>query len=122
MAAALVKGPFIVVDNGPSFIAQRFTELIRERYSHVRIQYRTAQQLGCLERFHQTPKTDAVYEILYQNIYRYLLAFHVCYSALCPHWVLVQVSHISQGSCAYTLMSDLTSLRRREACVREVSG
>ena len=47
----LAKPLFIVTDNGPSFTARRFVEYGREPYSHVRIQHRTPQQLGLLERF-----------------------------------------------------------------------
>ncbi len=35
MVGPLVKRPFLVTDNGPSFIARRFTEFVREPYSHV---------------------------------------------------------------------------------------
>ena len=56
-----------MTDNGPSFIARKFAEFVREPYSHVRIQYRTPQQLGLLERFHQTLKTEDVYWRLYEN-------------------------------------------------------
>jgi putative transposase len=44
-----LKRPFLVTDNGPSFIARRFADFVRDPYSHVRIQYRTPQQLGLLE-------------------------------------------------------------------------
>ena len=37
----LSKRPFLVTDNGSSFIARRFVDFIRDQYSHVRIQYRT---------------------------------------------------------------------------------
>jgi transposase InsO family protein len=56
----LAKRLFLMTDNGPSFIARRFAEFVREPYSHVRIQYRTPQQLGLLERFHQTLKMEEV--------------------------------------------------------------
>jgi transposase InsO family protein len=59
MCGPLSKRPFLVTDNGPSFLARRFVNFVREAYSHVRIQYRTPQQLGLLERFHQTLKTEA---------------------------------------------------------------
>ena len=88
----LVKRPFLVTDNGPSFIARRFTEFVREPYSHVRIQYRTPQQLGLLERFHQTLKTEEVYWRLYENPQHAracLAEFHVRYNTLRPHWALV---------------------------------
>ena len=48
----LAKRPFLVTDNGSSFIARRFVAFVKDQYSHVRIQYRTPQQLGLLERFH----------------------------------------------------------------------
>jgi len=46
----LGKTPFLVTDNGSSFIAKRFWSYIQGKYSHVRIQYRTPTQLGLLER------------------------------------------------------------------------
>ena len=88
----LAKRPFLVTDNGPSFIARKFAEFVRESYSHVRIQYRTPQQLGLLERFHQTLKTEEVYWRLYENPQHAracLAEFHVRYNAVRPHWALV---------------------------------
>ena len=88
----LAKRPFLVTDNGPCFIARRFIEFVRESYSHVRIQYRTPQQLGLLERFHQTLKTEEVYWRLYENSQHAracLAEFHVRYNTLRPHWALV---------------------------------
>jgi putative transposase len=88
----LAKRPFLVTDNGPSFIARRFAEFVCEPYSHVRIQYRTPQQFGLLERFHQTLKTEEVYWRLYenpQNARACLAEFHVRYKTLRPHWALV---------------------------------
>ena len=76
-----------MIDNGPSFIARKFAEFVRESYSHVRIQYRTPQQLGLLERFHQTLKTEAVYWRLYENPQHAracLAEFHVRYNTLVP--------------------------------------
>ena len=63
----LVKRPFLVTDNGPSFLARRFTAFVKDQFSHVRIQYRTPQQLGLLERFHATLKTEEVYWRLYDH-------------------------------------------------------
>ena len=57
----LTKRPFLVTDNGSSFIARRFGAYVNERFSHVRIQYRTPQQLGLLERFHKTLKDEEVH-------------------------------------------------------------
>jgi transposase InsO family protein len=54
----LEKTPFLVTDNGPSFIARKFHRFIADLYRHVRIQYRTPTQLGLLERFHRTLKTE----------------------------------------------------------------
>ena len=88
----LAKRPFLVTDNGPSFIARRFADFVREPYSHVRIQYRTPQQLGLLERFHQTLKTEEVYWRLYENpqhAHACLAEFHVRYNNVRPHWALV---------------------------------
>ena len=62
-----MKRPFLVTDNGPSFIARRFTAFVKDQFSHVRIQYRTPQQLGLLERFHATLKTEEVYWRLYDH-------------------------------------------------------
>ena len=63
----LTKTPFLVTDNGSSFIAKRFWTYLQGRYSHVRIQYRTPTQLGLLERFHKTLKQEEVYWRLYDN-------------------------------------------------------
>ena len=46
----LTKQPFLVTDNGSSFIARRFARSVRDDFAHVRIQYRTPTQLGLLER------------------------------------------------------------------------
>ena len=81
-----------MTDNGPSFIARRFAEFVREPYSHLRIQYRTLQQLRLLERFHQTLKMEEVYWRLYENPQHAracLVEFHVRYNTMRPHWALV---------------------------------
>jgi putative transposase len=46
--------------SGPSFTAKRFVGYTRDRFSHVRIAYRTPTQLGLLERFHRTLKQEEV--------------------------------------------------------------
>jgi transposase InsO family protein len=88
----LVKRPFLVTDNGPSFIARRFTAFIKDQFSHVRIQYRTPQQLGLLERFHATLKTEEVYWRLYdhpQHARACLAEFRARYNERRAHWALV---------------------------------
>jgi putative transposase len=88
----LAKRPFLVTDNGPSFTARRFVDFVHEPYSHVRIQYRTPQQLGLLERFHQTLKIEEVYWRFYENPQHAracLTEFHIRYNTVRPHWALV---------------------------------
>lgn len=64
----LAQMPFLVTDNGPSFVARAFRLHIDGQYAHVRIQYRTPTQLGLLERLHQTLKTEEVYWKLYATL------------------------------------------------------
>jgi transposase InsO family protein len=88
----LAKPPFLVTDNGPSFVARRFTEFVRDQFSHVRIRYRTPQQLGLLERFHSTLKEEEVYWRLYEHPQHgraCLAEFRARYNQLRPHWALV---------------------------------
>ena len=63
----LSKQPFLVTDNGSSFIARRFGAYVKDLFSHVRIQYRTPQQLALLERFHKTLKDEEVHWRLYDD-------------------------------------------------------
>lgn len=84
--------PFLVTDNGPTFIAKRFYKHIKDSYSHVRIQYRTPTQLGLLERFHRTLKEEEVYWRLYDNPAHgrvCLEEFRVRYNTIRPHWALI---------------------------------
>ena len=67
MHGALTTTPFLVTDNGPSFLAWAFRRHIDGDYTHIRIAYRTPTQLGLLERFHQTLKTEEVYWKLYTS-------------------------------------------------------
>jgi transposase InsO family protein len=88
----LSKIPFLVTDNGPSFLARAFRQHIDGDYAHVRIQYRTPSQLGLLERFHQTLKTEEVYWKLYASpgeARHALQAFRQRYNEVRPHWALV---------------------------------
>jgi transposase InsO family protein len=88
----LTKPPFLVTDNGSSFIARRFSAFVRDQYRHVRIRYRTPQQLGLLERFHSTLKEEEVYWRLYehpQHCRECLAEFRARYNEVRPHWSLV---------------------------------
>jgi transposase InsO family protein len=88
----LQKTPFLVTDNGPSFIARRFCRFIEDLYAHVRIQYRTPTQLGLLERFHRTLKTEEVYWRLYDSpahCRECLDEFRQRYNRRRPHWALI---------------------------------
>ena len=88
----LKKMPFLVTDNGSSFLARAFRQHIDGEYAHVRIQYRTPTQLGLLERFHQTLKTEEVYWKLYATpgeARESLEVFRRRYNDVRPHWALV---------------------------------
>lgn len=92
LCGPLAKRPFLVTDNGSSFIAKRFVAFVRDQYSHVRIRYRTPQQLGLLERFHRTLKSEEVYWRLYddpQHCRTCLAEFRVRYNDERPHWALI---------------------------------
>ena len=92
LCGPLEKRPFLVTDNGPSFVAKRFYQHIRDVYRHVRIQYRTPTQLGLLERFHQTLKAEEVYWRLYDSpsdARRCLEQFRLRYNTIRPHWALI---------------------------------
>lgn len=92
LGGPLAKMPFLVTDNGPSFIARRFGRYIKELYRHVRIQYRTPTQLGLLERFHRTLKEEEVYWRLYDSpahCRECLEAFRRRYNGRRPHWALI---------------------------------
>jgi len=86
------KPPFLVTDNGSSFIARRFGQYVDGRFAHVRIQYRTPAQLGLLERFHQTLKDEEVYWRMYddpRHARACLAEFRERYNGRRPHWALV---------------------------------
>ena len=88
----LATMPFLVTDNGTSFLARAFRSHIDGQYAHVRIQYRTPTQLGLLERFHQTLKTEEVYWKLYASpgeARESLAVFRRRYNEIRPHWALL---------------------------------
>jgi len=92
LCGPLTKRPFLVTDNGSSFIAKRFAQYVDGVYSHVRIQYRTPTQLGLLERFHKTLKVEEVYWRLYDNPSHgreCLGQFRSRYNERRPHWALI---------------------------------
>ena len=88
----LKRPPFLVTDNGSSFIARRFARFVADQFTHVRIAYRTPTQLGLLERFHRTLKDEEVYWRLYDSPAQAracLAQFHQRYNTRRPHWALV---------------------------------
>lgn len=88
----LPKPPTLVTDNGVSFTAQAFGRHLRDLgIPHVRIRYRTPQQLGLLERFHAVLKQEEVYWNLYDSpadCRAKLGIFRDRYNTLRPHWAL----------------------------------
>jgi transposase InsO family protein len=88
----LKKTPFLVTDNGSSFIAKRFCHFIHDDYAHVRIQYRTPTQLGLLERFHRTFKEEEIYWRMYADpadARKCIEEFRTRYNTTRPHWALI---------------------------------
>jgi putative transposase len=88
----LTKPPFLVTDNGPSFVAKRFNRYVDGWYAHVRIRYRTPTQLGLLERFHQTLKKEEIYWRLYDSpahARACIAEFRDRYNRVRPHWALI---------------------------------
>lgn len=89
----LPKQPTLITDNGVSFTAQAFQRhLTALTMPHVRIRYRTPQQLGLLERFHAVLKQEEVYWNLYANpadCREKLALFRQRYNELRPHWALI---------------------------------
>ena len=87
----LTRKPFLVTDNGSSFLAKQFQNFIVDDFQHVRIRYRTPTQLGLLERFHRTLKAEEVYYQLYKNpghCRDSLEEFQERYNTIRPHWAL----------------------------------
>lgn len=92
LCGRLTRRPFLVTDNGPTFVARRFGKFLSETFTHVRIAYRTPTQLGLLERFHRTLKDEELYWRLYDSpadCRACLAEFRERYNRLRPHWALV---------------------------------
>ena len=92
LCGPLTKPPFLVTDNGSSFLAKRFCAHVRDLYTHVRIRYRTPTQLGLLERFHRTFKDEEVYWRVYDTpapARDGIAEFRGRYNESRPHWALV---------------------------------
>jgi transposase InsO family protein len=88
----LKKPPFLVTDNGSSFISRAFCRHTRGDYALVRIRYRTPTQLGLLERFHRTLKNEEIYWRLYDDpahVRQCLTEFRQRYNNQRPHWALI---------------------------------
>jgi putative transposase len=91
----LKKPPLLVTDNGSSFLAGSFQRHISGLYSQVRTRYRTPEQLGLLERFHRTLKSEEIYWNLYDSpadAREKLAAFHRRYNEVRPHWALTPIA------------------------------
>jgi putative transposase len=92
LGGPLSKPPFLVTDNGPTFVARRFGKFLQDAFTHVRIAYRTPTQLGLLERFHRTLKDEELYWRLYdspEHCRQCLAEFRQRYNTRRPHWALV---------------------------------
>ena len=92
LCGPLAKRPFLVTDNGPTFVARRFESYLKGDFTHVRIRYRTPTQLGLLERFHRTLKDEELYWRLYdspEHCRECLAEFRDRYNQRRPHWALV---------------------------------
>ena len=122
----LMQQPFLLTDNGTSFIARRFSKFVRDEYSHVRIQYRTPTQLGLLERFHETLKNEEVYWRIYDNpqhARECLAEFRERYNECRPHWALVPVEGGDPVTPAEVYADGVvTKLPRWQAWAREVKA
>ena len=95
LCGPLTRPPFLVTDNGSTFIARRFVAFTKDDYRQVRIRYRTPTQLGLLERFHRTLKEEEVYWRLYDSPAHArdcLAEFRERYNRVRPHWALVPES------------------------------
>ena len=87
----LQRVPILVTDNGSNFLARRFRAHIDGVLCQVRTRYRTPQQLGLLERFHQTLKQEEIYWEIYRSPAEArdrLAAFRRRYNEVRPHWAL----------------------------------
>ncbi len=92
LCGPLTKRPFLVTDNGSSFVARRFGAYVKGLYAHVRIRYRTPTQLGLLERFHRTLKEEEIYWRLYDSpahARECVEEFRRRYNDRRPHWALI---------------------------------
>jgi transposase InsO family protein len=122
----LRQQPFLVTDNGTSFIAKRFAKFVRDEYAHVRIQYRTPTQLGLLERFHETLKNEEVYWRVYDNpqhARECLAEFRERYNCHRPHWALVPAEGGDPVTPAEVYADGVvTKLPRWQAWAREVKA
>ena len=87
----LKRQPTLVTDNGSNFLSKRFQRHIDGLLNQVRTRYRTPQQLGLLERFHQTLKREEIYWEIYRSPAEArdrLSAFKDRYNTIRPHWAL----------------------------------
>ena len=93
---SLQRVPILVTDNGSNFLARKFREHIDGVLCQVRTRYRTPQQLGLLERFHQTLKQEEIYWDIYRSPAQArdrLDTFRQRYNQVRPHWALRPSEH-----------------------------
>ena len=86
------RGPVVESLLGRGFVVHSINPKQMDQFRHIRLAYRTSPQLGLLERFHQTLKTEEVYWCLYEgpgHARSYLAEFRERCKQVRPHWVLV---------------------------------
>ncbi len=127
----LTRMPFLVTDNGSSFLARRFQDHLQDQFRHVRIRYRTPTQLGLLERFHRTLKQEEVYWQLYddpQHARSCLATFRDRYNQRRPHWALIPEAggdplvplEVYRGDCVTQIPKWQTWARHAQAKLQEL--
>ena len=90
------EGPVtLVTDNGSTFIAKRFRDLLRRNFEnffrHIRVGYRSPEQIGVIERYNQNLKQEAIYPGEILNILHLIKTvehYTWYYNWRRPHWAL----------------------------------
>ncbi len=62
----------LLTDNGSTFIAKQFRDFLKKHFEnffrHIKVKYRSPEQIGVIERFHQNLKQEAFYPAEVQNV------------------------------------------------------